>query len=312
MRSLSLTLLLVGMSTLCTLSRAQGISISPAHAQADYKISDKLDTQLKNKMVQALNAGGMVSNDPMARFALLPTIGIISESTKATIPAKTEMELDFTFSIVDWMTGNVYDTYSIPVQTKGTNKQNALAKGASSLTLNTPDFQSFLDRGRHRIISYYESNLNNILSQAMGLSKQGEYEHALYLLSEVPSCIGSYRKVVDTMSQCYIAYNNKIAADICQRAESAWIAEPNATGAREALAILSDLPANTTSAGRAKALMRKIEKKLSVDERRQWALLEKELNRKHKEEMATINAVKAIGVAYAKSQPKQVTNTVLW
>lgn len=293
-------------------ANAQGVPITPAHAKSDYELSNKVDTQLKNKMVKALNAVGLVNNDPLARFALLPTIGIVSENTRASVPVKTDMELDFTFSIVDWMTGNVYDTESIVVKSTGTTKQNTIAKAASSLKLDTPEFQSFLGRAQQRIISYYEANLKNLLNQAKNLSKQGEYEHALYVLGEIPSAVNGYDRVVAAMNECYKLYNDKLAADLCQKAEAAWIASPNQNGAQEALALLSQIPSNTSSASRAKAIMNKIEKKLSADEKREWALREKELNRRHKETMAATQAARAIGVAYAKNQPKTVTKIILW
>lgn len=291
---------------------AQSLSIAPAHVVCDYDLGIKLDTQIKNKMLKALTTQGISTLSDMSRFALLPSIGILSERTMADLPPKTEMELDVSFALVDALTGNVFDSKNFNIQAKGTNKINAIYNGVSKLSLDTHDFQQFIQKAKVRVIDFYESSLNSIFLKAQAAAQQYDYEQALYILAEVPSEIPSYKKVVAMVDKYYREYENKIAGELFRRAEAAWISSPNLDGAQKAAAILAEIPIQTKYDKSVNSLMAKIEKQLSEQDRREWALISKELERRHKEKMSTISAWRDVSVAYARNQPKQYTKVVFW
>lgn len=292
---------------------AQGIAIAPAHAVCDYNLGDKADRLLGQKMKQALTANGVSSESEFARFALVPNITIVDEHTSTGLPPKTSMELSFTFAVTDAQTGNVFDSFVINTNTKGSNKANTLHKAIASLQLDNGEFRGFVSRSRGRIVDYYERQVDNLINLARSSAKQGEYGFALYTLSEIPSAIPSYSKVVKALEECYQNYANAESKRLLQQAEAVWAANPTASGAQEAMEIVREIPMGTKQDKAVKAFMAKVSKKMTADNQREWALLEKEAARRHAEKQAVVKAARDVAVAYAKNQPKKVyNNIILW
>ena len=83
------------------------------------------------------------------------------------------------------------------------------------------------------------------------------------------------------------------------------------------------MPASCTSSSGAAALIQEVKKRVTSLEAREFAFEERQANRAyslakqsqantHSEKMASISAARAIGVAWAKSQPKRITKVYLW
>lgn len=313
-RHILLSGLLIASALLPRQLSAQGVVIAPARASADYRLSEKTDRLLEEKMKSALTAQGISSVSEFARFALEPSVAILDEHTSTGVPPKTTMSCSITFSIVDVMTGNVFDSYTIETEGKGTNKTNTLHKAIAAIRLASPDFNAFVNRSRVRVEDYYESQLDNIISMARSSATQGDYEYALYILSEVPSSIRSYSRVAKAIDECYADYREAQALAMLQKAEAIWTASPNASGAQDAMKVLEDIPMGTKYDSKVKALMSKISSKLSADEKRRWDLIVKEAERRHQEKQSVIKAARDVAVAYARNQPKTIseTNIILW
>lgn len=292
---------------------AQGLTIAPAHVVSDYNLGDKTDHLLGQKMKRVLTSSGLSSESELSRFALVPHITIVDEHTSATVPPKTTMQLSVSFDVTDMQTGNVFNSYEITVQGKGTNKANAIHHSVTALSLDTPEFKSFIGRSRSRINDFYESQVDNLVALARTHAKQGEYGLALYLLSEVPGSIASYGKVISAIEECYDLYIEVRAPQLLRQAEATWATSPNATGARKAMELLQEIPAGYKKYDKqVSAFIDKVAKKAIADDNRTWDFLEREAERRHLERISTLEAARDVAVAYALNQPQPINNIILW
>lgn len=292
--------------------QAQSICIAPAHLVCDYNVGNKVDTQLKNKMLKALTSNGISIQSERARFALVPTISILSENTIADIPPKTEMDLEVNFALVDAMSGKIFESNSYEVKAKGTNKINAIYRAVSNLSLSTPEFDSFMQKAQKRVIRYYEQSLDQLIRSAESAAKMGHHERALAILDEIPSEISGYGKVSEVIQKIYGEYKEKKAAELYQMAEAAWIAQPNLEGAKKASIFLSQIPTKTQQEAKTKNLIQRIEKRIKEENEKEWKFIFDQYERRHREEMNRIDSWRQISVEYARNQPIEKTKVVFW
>lgn len=292
---------------------AQQLTVAPAHLVCDYSVPEKLDTQVKLKIQRALAEYGISSDLSMARFAMVPSVAINNEQTRATIPPKCDLDFDLVLSLQDIFSGKVFSTFTCNATSTGDNKANAIALGISKIKLNDARFSNFIDESKGKVISYYESQMSAIIAKAQNAAKARNFNEALYVLSEIPEECPSYASKVAPLIQNYYKqemdlFGEKVLAD----ARAAWAASPNEKGAARVAEILADMPPSCSSSAAAKTLVSQIGNKVASIEAWERNYLEKEQAYRHDERKAEISAARAIGVAFAKNQPTPIYRVNVW
>lgn len=293
---------------------AQQLNVAPAHMVCDYKVSEKLDNQVKNKIQKALSQYGITAQPGCSRFAMVPTVAINQEQTTATIPVYCDVDFDFTISLMDAFSGKVFATYSTEVSSRGSNKQNAIAKGVSALKLNEPSFVRFCDEAREKVIGYYETNMSSIISKANIAASARSFDEALFILSEIPEECPSFDKRVMPLVQQYLTKQLDLYGEqILAQAKAAWAASPDYEGAARVAEILADMPPSCSSSAAAAKFVSSIEAKCDALQKWEMKYAERQLAYAHDERKAEISAWQAVATAYARNQPRVINNyVVLW
>lgn len=294
---------------------AQQLNVAPAHLVCDYKVPEKVDNQVKNKIQKALAKYGISAVPGASRFAMVPTVSINNEQTTATVPPYCDMDFDFSIALQDAFSGKVFATYSMEVTSRGTNKSNAISKGISALKMNDPSFISFCDEARVKVIDYYETNMSAIIARANAAASARNFDEALYILSEIPEECPSFNQRVMPLVQGYLKTQLDLYGEqVLARAKAAWAASPNYEGAAKVAEILADMPPSCSSSAAAAQFVKSIETKCDALQKWEMKFAEKELDYAHNERKAEIAAWQAIATAYAKSQPRVINNYVvhLW
>lgn len=259
---------------LCAISgnlKAQDLAVAPAHLLCDYNVPEKLDNQVKSKLTRALTAYGIGSDSDMARFAMVPQVVINSEETTATTPVYCNVDFDLVITLQDVYTAKNFATYTVSGQSTGTNKANAIAKGVSSIKLSGPDFVSFCENAKGKIIDYYTANMNSIMAAASAAEKSRDYDQALGILAEIPEEVKDFdTKVAPLMQKFYTNKTNLEGETILNEARAAWTESPDEAGAEKVADILSKIPANCSASAGAKSLMDQVRKRVQALNDRQF------------------------------------------
>lgn len=309
----NIILLLIAAASISHVLSAQEITVAPAHVVCNYKLPAKLDSQIKSKLQRALTKYGVSSEIGASRFAIVPEIIINSEKTTNTIPSYSNVDFDFVLSLKDIHTGRIFATYSIQTLSKGTNKVNAITKGVSNIRLDNTNFSMFCKEAKDKILSYYSSNLNAIISKSRNAANTQNYEEALFILSEIPETLPAYdTKVLPLIKTYYTTIIDNIGESVLMRAKAAWAQNPNAEGAEQVAKILEDMPIGCSSTESAQQLILQVKQRVQTIDDRNFALLEQQLQNEHSERMQIISAAKQVAMAYAQNQPKTVTKVYLW
>lgn len=303
---------------------AQQIIIAPAHMISDYEIPEKLDNQMKSKLQRSLTAYGIASEIGMSSFTMVPEVVINNEQTTTTVPVYCNIDFDLVITLKDIYTGKIFASFSQQGKGVGTNKSNAIAKGVSTIPLNTPEFKTFCESAKNKIMIYYEQRMPVLIASSKAAANGRNFEQAISILSEIPEECNGYDTIVAPLIGSY--YKTQIDLDgesILSEAKAVWAQSPNEAGAEKVASILSKMPPACTSTPEAEALIQEIKERVTTLEAREFAFEERQVNRAyslakqsqenaHSEKMASISAARAIGVTWAKSQPKRITKVYLW
>ena len=313
MKRLNKTVLLCLMMWWTMFASGQSLNVAPAHLMCDYDVPEKLDTQVRTKLQRALSKYDISSETGVSRFAMVPSVAIIDERTTATVPVFCDMDFDFVISLQDAYSGKVFASFTKQITSRGTNKANSIAKGISTLRLETPEFTRFCKEAKDKVFDYYESQIESIIAKAKQAAGQRNFEEAIFILAEVPEDSPSFNsKILPVMTQYYMQERDLFGEKVLAEARAAWAAAPNEQGAAQVAEILANMPPSCASTASARQFVSQITNKVEAIENWERRYLDREQAMRHDERKATIEAARAVAVAYANSQPRYVTKVYLW
>lgn len=286
------------------LFNAQEFDIAPAQILSDYELPTTAQSQIMMKVQKAISKNGVSGEN--ATFALVPEVSILSERTSSGIPPVAEIEYDLSFSLQNIFDGKSFASYPFTIKSKGSNKANAIAVGLKNVNLNTSEFQNFLSDAKQKVVSHYEKELPKIIQKANTAMNTKQYEEALFILSQVPEDIPSYPKISALIEKNYKMYEETAGSALLQRAKALWASSKDQYTAGEVADLLSQIPAGTKAHKEATVLINSIDKTMNAREEFAKRMIDKQITNQNRENLARIEAAKAIGVAYGKNSGTKV------
>lgn len=260
-------------------------------------------SKLETKITQIVSASGLAASGYNNNFVIYPKFAIyetnVVEGGMQNITVTT-CELSLFIKQVD--NNILFSSISRQVKGSGNNKQTSITNSISKIPTNDAQFKTFIETGKGKIIQYYESKCQDIITKSESLVKMQNYEEALGLLQTVPEEVSCYNKVQEKSIEAYKAYQNQKCAKQIQEAKTTLAAN----NYNAALEILSQIDPSATCFNESQTLMKNAESKIDAEEKKQWDLKMKVYGDNVALEKQRINAVKDIAVAYYKSKPTTV------
>jgi hypothetical protein len=262
---------------------------------------------LANKLSQIVTQSGMGGNVLNQRFILTANINVMSKDITPTAPPMQAFTLDLTLYIGDGIDGTKFASISTTLKGVGENETKAYISALKNLKTNDPNYQSFIETGKTKIVEYYNSKCDFIIKEAQTLVSQNKFEEAIFILTGVPEvCKGCYDKCMDAIAPIYKQQIDRDCKLKLAEATNLWSANQTVEAGNQAGEILSTIEPSAACFGEVKTLSNKIATKVKELDTREW-------NYKLKEQAQVSERIKAyrdIGVAYGNGQPKTVTYNV--
>lgn len=271
-------------------------------------LTEMARTNLENKLLQLITANGIGGSGDFTRFIVSANINTLSkEITNGGMQALT---LNITLYIGDGFQGKAFSSYSTSVKGIGENDTKAYLSALKNLKTNNAEYQSFIDKGKTKIIAYYNSQCEQIIREAKVLASMNKYDEAIYNLTSVPDvCTDCWKKSMDAVAPIFKQKIDFECKEKLMKANAIWTAGQSWDAAQEAGAILSTIDPNAACVGDMKILSAKIEKRIKEVDGREWQYVY-DYNIGLTRDM--IKAYRDVGVAYGNGQPKNVTYKSLW
>lgn len=270
-------------------------------------------SNLENKLSQIATSNGLGGSDAMSRFIITANVSVLSKDITPTAPPMYAFTIEVTMYIGDGIEGTNFSSHSVTLKGAGTNETKAYISALKNLKTNDPQYQVFIEKGKTKVIEYYNSKCNLIIKGAQALASQGQYEEAIYNLSIIPEvCKDCYDKSMDAVSTIYKFQIDKVGKASLVNATNSWNSSQNVSGASLAGEYLAQIDPNASSYKEAQKLADKISKKITEIEKKEWDFKMKEYQDDVDIRKQTIEAAREIGVAYGKNQPKTIYRVTGW
>lgn len=265
---------------------------------------------LSNKLTQVITSNGVANSGFNSRFILTANITVLTKDLTATAPPMQAYTLDVALYIGDGFDGTLFSSQSIQVKGVGTNETKAYMQALNNVKPADPNIIAFVQKGKQKIVEYYNSKCPFILKEAKTLEEQNKYEEAIFLLTSVPdACADCYEKTMTAVKPVYQKMVDRDCKIKLAEASNIWSANQSVDAANEAGAILSSIEPQASCYGEVKALNAKIAARVKEIDAREWKYILKE----QEQVSESIKAIRDVGVAYGNGQPKTVTyNTNGW
>ena len=284
------------------------ISLSVVMPENLEGLSVKQLSQIETKIISIVTANGLGASGFNHNFVIFPKF----EITKSEVYGGGMEDIyniggQITLVIKQTLGNITFSTISKDFNASGRGKAEAITNSISKLNTNDQDFQVFIEKGKTRIIQYYESKCTDLIVQADGMAKRQSYEEALMTLLSIPSEVSCYSKVQAKSIEIYKNYQSYRCGALLQQAQS----DASQNDYSSSLSSLSQIDPSSKCGQAAKALMGKIEAKIDADNRQQFEATMMVYKDAVQLEKQRINAVRDIAVEYARNQPKPATNNYL-
>ncbi|MGE4288479.1 MAG: hypothetical protein AB7E36_07305 [Salinivirgaceae bacterium] len=162
---------------------SERIAITPQ--VSDQQIPQGAKNMLINKMKQICAKNGLAGDQGNPFFVMDATVDILSKELTPTAPPMHALSMSINFFIKD-ATGNVYSQTAFEAKGVGQNETKAYMEGIKRVNVNSGQFKAMVDQGKEKIMEFYNSQCDFIISKATALQKQGNNREAIKVLKSVP------------------------------------------------------------------------------------------------------------------------------
>jgi len=162
---------------------AARISITPQ--VNDQTIPQGAKNLLLNKMKQICAKNGMSGEGENPFFIMEASIDILSKELTATAPPMHALNMSINFYIKD-ANGAVFSETSYEAKGVGQNETKAYIAGIKNIKTTSGQFKAMVERGKTKILEFYNSQCDFVISKAKALQKQGNNGEAIKVLKSVP------------------------------------------------------------------------------------------------------------------------------
>lgn len=202
-----LTVVALGLFSVVNAQNSEGkaddgarISITPQ--VNDLNIPAGAKKMLLTKMKQICTKNGLAGDGNNPFFVMDASVEILSKEIIPGPPAMHALNLSVSFFIKDAMNGNVYSEANIEVKGVGKNETKAYTYGLKNIKTTAGVFKAMVERGKTKILEFYNSDCDFIISKAQALHKQGNNAEAIKVLKTVPSVSKEcYAKCMELLSE---------------------------------------------------------------------------------------------------------------
>jgi hypothetical protein len=265
-------------------------------------------TTLENKMRQIVTQNGLGASEYGSRFAIVPGINILSKDITPTAPPQEALTVEFVFYIVDAVSQTIFSQTSVQFKGVGQTDEKALIQVIRNINPKMGQFKGLVENGKVKIIEYYNSKCDVLLTNSQALASQRKYQEAIYNLMSVPDvCRECYDRSMSLSMEIYKQYDDYTCGQYLAAAKSAWANIDHDKAAENLAYITPDSKCYTE----AQALADEIKKKL-LEDGKVWDFKLKRYNDAVDLEKQKLQTIRDIGVAYAQALARDYYSNWDW
>lgn len=270
-------------------------------------VPDYAQLHLKNKLAEIVTKNSMSvgGNDLNGRFFLTAKLVFLNKEVVPSSPAMYAMNIDLVLYVVDAVEKTIFETYTLPIKGAGNTEIKAFMQAIKSVNAENQGLQQFLNKGKEKIIHFYNANCDMLIQNAKSLAIRSEFGQAFSILANIPSacseCSDRGLALAQEIFQEYIEFDCQLKLN---EARNIWNASLTRESAEKAGEILSRINPIAICYNDVKILSEEIKSHLKLIDGREWDL---QVKKEYELEKLTLESIRDIGIAWGNGQPENVT-----
>lgn len=257
-------------------------------------------SKIETKMLRVLESSGITGTGDYCNFVVYPKFEVyetnVVEGGMQNIVV-TSVNLSLFIKQVD--NNLVFSSITKSLKGSGRTKSLSLTNAIANLKVDDKELSQFVASGKRKIIQYYNDKCNSILANADKFAKLNDFQQAIALTAQIPEGTNCYASAQTKSLAFYKGYQNASCKEAIKQANISLASNDYIA----ALEYLSGIDPAAVCAVEMKALIKKIESKVTAEERRDYDLKVKMYNDEVSLEKQRVNAIRDIAVSYYKNRP---------
>lgn len=276
------------------------VEMAVAIPQQQTELSANTYNILRGKLQGAMTTDGVASAE-YSSIVVVPTVSFANKQiVESGMRNITVADIQLTLSAEHLVTGIVFNSRSFTLRGEGTSTDQAVSRAISKLQPADVQLRLFISQSKQKIIEYYETNGNVLISKARSLAQRKQFDEAIALLDAYPQSLSGYSTVNKTLGDIFRQYQTSCCSELVQQARS----EYAVGNYQEAARLLGQVDMQSACGGEAKALCQSIKNARDAEAARAAAAIERAYQTKAAIERQRIRAIRDVAVAYCKRQTK--------
>lgn len=301
-RILSLILLgysLIGFAQQQDNSIVIGIVLPEQQADINAKSFKLLETKLKS--VAARNG---IFSDSYGSFVMYPQINIIDNAlVEGGLKNINIVELEMTLFVKQFDTNVGFGSCSKTLKGSGNTISDAVKNAFSKISPNDNTYAYFFTDVKDKIKQYYRENKEKMIKRARTMAAQQQYEQAFALLMTYPSSMEGSDEVQDVAIEIYKKYQDATCSAKIAQARGAISTQDY----EAAIDILATVDSESVCHEESLKLIEQIGAEIRDEQKRELEMQNKLIDNAMTLESKRIDAIREIGVEYAKNHQPRIT-----
>lgn len=277
-------------------------------APQDKTIPQAASEQLFSKLCSAISTNDVYANEDYSRFFVTAKMTPLYKETIPGPPVNTVVSISVTFYLGDYAGEKVFTTQVLNLKGVGNSEERAYINALRNIKADNAKIKKLIVTGKTKIIDYYNRNFETIVAKARQCASMKKDEEALFYITSIPECCNRYEEASQLTLIYYKQYIDNNCRKLVNQARTAWMQNPDSTGAAEVADYLNRIDPDAACYNEAMSLYKEVKEKIKDD----WTF---EMRKKYSDaisiEKEKIETAKAIGVAYGNGQKEQTTN-LMW
>lgn len=261
-----------------------------------------------NSLNRIATSNGLTTESPTTPFILTMHCDVLDKSNLPGPPIKTVYNLGVTLYLADTYTQKKFSTTYLELKGVGTGEVKSYINAFQRLTANRNGIIDMMEEGKKKMLSYYDTQYENIINEAKRLVSIQKYEEALMNVLSIPRCSKGGKVAAEFALSIYSKYLDRLNLLLLNKARALWTAGQDQQTAFDVCELLSQIDPDADCYNDASKLMNEVKAQVRAD-------IDFEMRQKYtdavEQEKARIEAARAVGVAFGKGQQPTTTN-LMW
>ena len=259
----------------------------------------------RTKLTQIASRNGLAGGNSISnnRFIISGDLNILNQNILPTAPPKYTTTIETTIAVGDGLEGTLFAAEYVEFKGVGMSQEQAFIDAIRKINPRNKALQDLLENGKQKIIEFYNSQCDFILTESQSLANSYKYDEALYKLSQVPKATKQCFEL--SMDLAIEISKNKFEFE-CSKFLSEAKAHWAARNPQNTVIALAKINAIAPCFNESLILFNEISEYLDEREQREYKDNLELRNRVLDNERAEIDAIREIGVAFGKNQPKNI------